>query len=99
MSVGYSITKLDVDNRMGVLVTSVRQSLLDCVAFKKWLDDAALGTDAFLTTLGYSAGEIATIRAAFNAMNNLNNIARGTGTQASVNDFFFDAKKLTGINQ
>lgn len=99
MSIGYAITKTDVDNTMGRLVVAVRESLLDCVAFKKWLDDAALGTDAFLTTLGYSAGEITTIRAAFSAMNSLNNIAHAAGTQASTNDFFFDAKKLTGINQ
>lgn len=99
MSIGYAVTKVDVDNTMGRLIVAARESLLDCVAFKKWLDDAALGTDAFLTTLGYSAGEITTIRAAFTAMNNLNNIAHNAGTQATTNDFFFDAKKLTGTNQ
>ena len=99
MSVGFAVNKTDVDNQMGRLVVDVRESLEACVDFKTWLDDTALGTDTFLTDLGYSAGEITTIRAAFSAMSNLNNIAHAAGTQASANDFFFDAKKLTGINQ
>lgn len=99
MSIGYAVNKVDVDNQMGRLIVEVREALDACADFKTWLDDAALGTDAFLTTLGYSAGEITTIRAAFSAMNNLRRIAHAEINQASQNDFFFDAKKLTGINQ
>lgn len=99
MSIGYAITKVDVDNQMGRLIVSVREALNECVDFKRWLDDAALGTDTFLGGLGYTGGEITTIRAAFTAMNTLNNLAHAAATQPATNDFFFDAKKLTGINQ
>lgn len=98
MSIGYPINKTDLDNSMGRMIINVRDSLKTCVAFKVLLDDTTILPDATLTTLGYSSGEITSIRAAFTAMNNLNNIGHGTGTQASTNDFFFDAKHLTGIN-
>jgi len=99
MSTGYPVTKVDIDNRIGAMIVNVRESLLACVQFKDgYLDDAALGTDAVLTAMGYTAGEITTIRAAFTAMKNLSGIAKGTGTQASTNDFYFDAKKLIGLN-
>lgn len=99
MAIGYAVTKVDVDNTMGRLIVDVREALFEAVDFKRWLDDAALGTDAFLTSLGYTAGEITTIRAAFTAMSTLNNIAHAAATQPATNDFFFDAKKLTGTNQ
>lgn len=99
MSTGYPVTKADLDNRMGSMIVNVREAFLKCVQFKDgWLDDAALGTDAFLGTLGYTSPEIAIIRSAFTAMKNLSGIAKGTGTQASTNDFYFDAKKLIGLN-
>ena len=81
------------------MIVAVRASLLTCVQFKdNWLDDTALGTDTFLTTLGYSPTEITTIRASFSAMKSLSNIAKAAGTQPSANDFYFDAKKLIGLN-
>lgn len=99
MAIGYPVTKTDLDNTMGRLVLAVRDALYDAANFKtRWLDDSTLGNDTVLTNLGYSSGEITTIRAAFTALNNLNNISHAQGTQASANDFFFDAKKLLGIN-
>jgi len=99
MAIGYPVTKTDLDNRMGQMIVNVRASLLACVQFKDgYLDDSALGNDTFLGALGYTAGEITTIRASFTAMKNLSGIAKGTGTQASTNDFYFDAKKLIGLN-
>jgi hypothetical protein len=95
---GYPISKSDLDNKMGRLILAVRDDLKACVDFKALLDDTTILPDATLTSLGYSSTEISTIRAAFTAMSNLNNISHGQGTQASVNDFFFDAKHLTGIN-
>jgi hypothetical protein len=84
---------------MGAMIVSVRESLLDCVNFKDgFLDDATLGTDSFLVSLGYTGPEITMIRAAFSAMKTLSNIAKGLSTQPATNDFYFDAKHLVGLN-
>jgi hypothetical protein len=98
MSTGYPITKTDLDNRMGALIVNVRDALEACVLFKALLDDSTILPDATLTTLGYSAGEITQIRSAFTSLKSLRDISRATATQASTNDFWFDAKHLAGLN-
>ena len=98
MSTGYPITKTDLDNRMGAMIVNVRDALEACVLFKALLDDATILPDATLTTLGYSAGEITQVRAAFSSMKSLRDISRALATQASTNDFWFDAKHLAGLN-
>jgi hypothetical protein len=95
---GYPITKTDLDNLMGRLVVAVRDDLTACVQFKSLLDDSSVLPDATLTSLGYTAGEVTQIRAAFSAMKTLSDISRAAATQASVNDFWFDAKHLAGLN-
>jgi hypothetical protein len=98
MSVGYPVTKTDLDNRMGALIVNVRDALNACVLFKALLDDTSILPDATLTTLGYSAGEITQIRAAFSSMRSLSDISRAATTQPSTNDFWFDAKHVAGLN-
>lgn len=97
MSAGYPIAKVDLDNRMGALVIALRGALANCVAFKVLLDDTTILPDATLTTLGYTAGEITTIRAAFTDLKKLSDIAGAIAVQAATNDFWFNAKHLTGI--
>jgi hypothetical protein len=98
MSVGYPVTKTDLDNRMGALIVNVRDALNACVLFKALLDDTSILPDATLTALGYSAGEITQIRAAFSSMKSLSDISRAVSTQPSANDFWFDAKHVAGLN-
>ena len=98
MSTGYPITKVDLDNRMGAMIVNVRDALEACVLFKALLDDSTILPDATLTGLGYSAGEITQIRAAFSSMQSLRNISRAAATQPATNDFWFDAKHLAGLN-
>lgn len=100
MSAGYPITRADLDNRMGGMIVAVRDSLSACVLFKASLDDATLLPDSTLQAapLSYSAGDCTQIRAAFAAMQSLNNISRALATQGSVNDFWFDGKHLAGLN-
>lgn len=97
MAVGFAVAKTDVDQRAGGLVQQLWQVLDDIRRQKLWLDDAA-HNDAFLTGLGYSAGEISTLRAAFTDLDKLRQVAHAAATQAAVNDFFFNAKNLTGVN-
>jgi hypothetical protein len=98
VSAGYPITKTDLDNRMGQAILAVRQSLVEVVRIKAMLDDATILPDATLTSLGYSPGEITQIRAAFTDLKKLYDISIAAATQASVNDFWFNAKHLTGLN-
>jgi hypothetical protein len=97
VSTGYVIDKATVDNTMGRLVTALRNDLVAIVTFKALLDDTTILPDATLTGLGYSSGEITTIRAAFTDLKKLSDIANATATQSSTNDFWFNAKHLTGI--
>jgi hypothetical protein len=98
MSVGYPVTRTDLDNRMGGMIVAVRDALNACVQFKALLDDTTVLPDATLTGLGYSAGDITQLRAAFAAMKSLSDISRSAATQPAVNDFWFDAKHLAGLN-
>lgn len=98
MSAGYPITKIDLDNRMGGAVVALRDALIAIVSLKAELDDTSILPDATLTTLGYSAGEITTIRASFTDLKKLSDISRAAATQSPANDFWFNAKLLAGVN-
>jgi hypothetical protein len=102
MSIGYPITKVDLDNRMGGMVVNLRNAFNDVVLFKALLDDATILPDATLVSLGYSgsvsSGEIKQIRDSFTTMSLLNTVSRGGSTVGSLVDFWFDAKHLAGLN-
>jgi len=97
VSIGYPITKTTLDNTMGGHVVSLRNSLNAIVSFKVLLDDTAVLPDAVLTALGYGGGEITTIRASYTDLKKLSDISRAAATQASANDFWFNAKLLAGV--
>lgn len=99
MGVGYAITKVDLDNRMGSLIAALRTDLQNIVEFKALLDDASLLTDAVLQAapFSYTPTETALIRAAFTDLKKLSDIANAVAVQAATNDFWFNAKHLTGI--
>ncbi len=95
---GYPITKVDLDNRMGQAILAVRQALVEVVRIKAMLDDTTILPDATLTSLGYSAGEITQLRAAFTDLKKLYDVSTAAATQGATNDFWFNAKHLTGLN-
>lgn len=98
MSVGFTATKADIDQRAGGLVIAVRDALLRCAQFSDLLSDTSIfPNDAALTALGYTSGEVTTLRASFTDLKALYNVARANGTVASNNDFWFNAKHLTGV--
>lgn len=97
MAAGYAIDKVGLDNRMGALIAALRTDLQNIVEFKALLDDTTILPDATLTTLGYTAGEITTLRAAFTDLKKLSDIAGNLAVQAATNDFWFNAKHLTGL--
>lgn len=98
MSIGFPIGKADIDIRAAQTVVAVRDSLQAAVNLCNLLQDTTIfANDAALTALGYSAGEVTQLRAAFTDLKALYNIAHAAGTQPAVNDFFANAKHLTGV--
>lgn len=106
MSVGFTITKADLDIKMGLELGAVFTSLAAVTERLKWLNDSARNSPFLTTTLGYTSGEETTLRAAFADLDSLRQISHGVGTKgvatigasAAANDFFFNAKSLGGVN-
>ena len=98
MSIGFTTTKADIDARAGQLVTTVRDGLLRCAQFCDLLNDTSIfPNDAALTALGYTSSEVTILRASFTDLKALYNVARAAGTVPANNDFWFNAKHLTGV--
>jgi hypothetical protein len=91
---GFPTTKADIDARIGGVVVTLRDTLESAKRIDDWLDAV---TDEELTAKGYSSDEVATIKSAFNSLVVLRNVANGQATVANADDFFFFARKLTGL--
>lgn len=105
MSVGFTLTKADIDARAGSLVVTLRDTLRRCSDFCALLNDTTIvdptSSDAFLRGLGYAAGDVTFLRAAFTDLggsggSSLYRIFTGQAALAGANDFMFNAKHLTG---
>src|SRR6266702_7741448 len=100
MSVGYSATKTDFDSRAGQLATALRAALYNCQQFSQLLQSSQW-TDSNLIALGYTQAEVTLLKAAFTDLGgtgiSLYNIAHGGALPGGPNDFFFNAKLLTGV--
>lgn len=94
MTVGFPLTKDQLDTQLGQIALQVRTGLTDAARLKALLDGQ---TDPQLTALGYIAAEITLMRAAYTDLYNLNRVATAQATQPAANDFFFNAKKLLGV--
>lgn len=93
MSVGYTVTKSDLDARAGGLAVAVRSEFEQIANLKIWLDAQA---DLVLTGMGYTVGEVSILRSAVADLAKLGDVYRGTQTQTPVYDFRTFAKQLTG---
>lgn len=106
MSVGFPLSKADLDNTMGREIGAV-WSALDAVRLRAlWLNDSSHSDANLLTPLNYGTSDITALRAAFADLDSLRQISHNTGTKgvatigqaAAGNDFFFNARLLGGIN-
>ena|SRR5258707_1343125 len=100
MPVGFPATKSDFDSRAGSLVTAVRDDLYRCSLFCALLQSSPWA-DANLIALGYTQAEVTTLKGAFTDLGgagvSLYGIAHGGTLPGGPNDFFFNAKLLTGV--
>ena len=99
MSVGFLANKTAIDSQAGNLVVTVRDGLYRCSQFSAWLQSSQQ-SDANLIALGYIQAEVTTLKNAFTDLGgtgvSLFNIAHGGTLPGGPNDFFFNAKLLTG---
>jgi hypothetical protein len=94
MSVGYPTDKGTVDQRVASIAWQLRSTFDQIAIIKAWLDAR---TDPELSAIGYSAADITLVRAAYTDLDNLRKVATGQATQPATSDFFFNAKKLLGL--
>jgi len=96
VSVGFTVTKADLDQRAGAIALDLRSVLYRIQIYKQTLDTLTVGQ---LQGLGYavSPDEASLLKSAFADMDKLRQIYEGTATQATTYDFRTFAKLLTGV--
>lgn len=96
MAAGYPINRAVIDSRAGYIVKTLRETLAQAVTLKGVLDTydvAALQAAPF----NYTAGEANELKNGIADIANLAATANGQRAQSPASDFFFNAKKLTGV--
>lgn len=95
MAAGYPINRAVIDSRAGYIVKTLRETLAQAVTLKAVLDTVEAG--AGLLSLGYTATEVTELKNGIADIANLAATANGQRAQSPASDFFFAAKKLTGV--
>jgi hypothetical protein len=100
---GFATNRAALDNRMGQVIVGLQQAFAAVEAVSVMLNDPRRITDELLTGdpagggFGYTADEVTQIRAAFAALSSLNRISHAQAAQPQTNDFWWDARGLTGV--
>lgn len=99
---GNPYNAADLNNRAGSLAYGVWRALQDARDFKLWLDDA-IHTDQILTAPPYSVPveDLTVIRSSFGDLGGASGlwaVAHGSFTPGGANNYFFNAKNLSGLN-
>lgn len=92
--IGLQVSKSQIDNAVGAVSINFLQ-LFDRVGILKKYFDATPDLD--LTNLGYTSGEVATIKTAINDLAQLKNIWEGSNNLISVKDFTLFVSRLWGV--
>jgi hypothetical protein len=94
MSVGFVVSKGEIDSRMGDLARSFQKLFRDEVIMKSYFDSTA---DADLVALGYEEGEVAILKSAIADLDHLRRIALGEEALAASKDFTAFLRLLWGV--
>jgi hypothetical protein len=84
MSVGFVVSKSEIDSRMGNLARTFQQIFRDEVVMKSYFDSTV---DSDLLALGYTAQEVATLKSAINDLDQLRQVAFGETDITPAKDF------------
>lgn len=91
---GYPKNKDSIDGIVGMLSVALNQSFRRCVQFKTELDAY---NDAALTAAGYTAAEVAALRAFAADTTQLEAIFRGGANLTTAKDFKASCRPLWGV--
>lgn len=94
MAIGFPKDKANIDMNLGDISQAINRAFRRAVQLNTEL---TAYTDPQLTAAGYTAGEVATLRAMVADMTQLNNIYMGTANLAAAKDFRTNLRPLWGI--
>ncbi len=94
MSVGTTITKKELDAAITAIGTDIHLAMNRAAEFKYYLDGVL---DEDLTTLTYSAGDIANLRTAVADINQMSTIFNGAASLAVAKDFRTFLRRVWGF--
>lgn len=94
MAIGYPKDKTSIDALLGDVAQSVNRSFRRAIELG---GELTAYTDAQLTGVGYTTGEVTTLRAMVTDMTQLNSIYTGAATLGSVKDFRTNIRPLWGV--
>lgn len=94
MAIGYPKDKNSIDSIVGEISSGFQRAFRRSGQLNVEL---TAYTDAQLTTAGYTAGEVATLRAMVTDMTQLNNIYTGAATLGTAKDFRTNLRPLWGV--
>jgi hypothetical protein len=99
MTIGLPLDQAGINARAGSLAIALRDALRQCADFSDLLSNTQIIANAqALINMGFTAGEVTTLRAAFTDAKALRLVATGAATQGSLNNFFFNLQKLMGTS-
>lgn len=93
MSVGFVVSKGEIDSRMGDLARTFQKLFRDEVIMKSYFDSTP---DVDLQALGFTGGEVATLKSAIADLEELRTISLG-GPLAAPHDFTQFLRLLWGL--
>lgn len=91
---GYPKDKASIDSIVGMLAQELNRNFRRCVQLKTELDAY---TDGQLTGAGYTAGEVAALRAFATDTTQLEGIYRGASNLGTAKDFKASCRPLWGV--
>lgn len=94
MSAGISITKNEIDQAISAIGQDMHMVMIRSVEFKYWLDGIP---DGDLTTLGYTAGDIANLRTAVADCKQISDIFNGLANLSVAKDFRTFLRRVWGF--
>lgn len=94
MAAGYPKNRESIDSIAGMLSQELNRAFRRCVQFKTELD---ADNDSALTSAGYTAAEIAQLRAFAADTTQLEGIYRGASTLPAVKDFKASCRPVWGV--
>jgi len=94
MSVGLAVTKNEIDTRSGDLARTFQRLFEDVVTLQGYLSATP---DADLIALGYTGGEVATLKTAAADLTQLGTIWAGQAALPAAKDFRTFVRQLWGI--